>query len=390
MRGTSDTQTTASLNSGETGPPAAQNLGTERRHRTAAPKWRQRIWETWRGVLVALTIALVVQMIDASVFNIPNLVSLLLIVAVFATFHWRHVTERHRAEEKLKLSEERYRELFENANDLLYTHDLVGNFTSVNRACVQVTGYQESELLQMSLAELVAPEHLALARQNLLHKIQQGGGATTYEVDIVARDGRRVAVEVSTRLVMDQARPIAVQGIARDISERKRAEQTLRNATLTDPLTGVYNRRGALTLAEQQLKTAHRHGRAMMVMYADLNHLKQINDTCGHAAGDDALIETARLLQETFRESDIIARMGGDEFVILAMESSHTSEETLRRRLADKLAVHNLGRHCGFPLSISLGVAHFDPAQPRTFEELLTAADERMYADKRRRAARFV
>jgi two-component system, cell cycle response regulator len=125
-----------------------------------------------------------------------------------------------------------------------------------------------------------------------------------------------------------------------------------------------------------------------MVIYADLNHLKQINDTCGHAAGDDALVETAQLLRDTFRDSDIVGRIGGDEFVILAMETTATSEETIRRRLADKLAVHNLGRHISFPLSISLGVAHFDPAKPCSFDELLIEADQRMYADKRRRVIR--
>ncbi|MEX2285030.1 MAG: PAS domain S-box protein [Gemmatimonadota bacterium] len=297
--------------------------------------------------------------------------------------YFRDVTEQRKARERLKASEERYRELVENANDLLYTHDLMGNFTSVNNACVTVTGYTHGELLTKNLADLVASDHLDRARQMLLQKIQEGVGATTYEIDIVARDGRRVPVEVSTRLILENGKPRGVQGIARDISERKRAETALRNMSLTDPLTGVYNRRGAITLADQQLKVAQRLGRNMLLIYADLNHLKVINDTYGHTAGDVALVEIAEALQETFRESDIIARIGGDEFVVLAMETADSSEEAIRRRVLDALGARNAISMRPYDLSVSLGIARFDPERARGFEDLMGEADRRMYEDKR-------
>ncbi|MGH7462699.1 MAG: GGDEF domain-containing protein, partial [Longimicrobiales bacterium] len=170
---------------------------------------------------------------------------------------------------------------------------------------------------------------------------------------------------------------------ARDIAERKRAEEVLRNMSLTDPLTGVYNRRGAITLAEQQLKVAQRLGRTLLIVYADLNHLKQINDTHGHTAGDAALLEVAEVLQETFRESDIIARIGGDEFVVLAMETTDVDENTLRRRLLDALTFRNARGARPFDLSLSIGIARFDPERARAFEELMGEADRRMYEDKR-------
>ena len=297
--------------------------------------------------------------------------------------YFRDVTEQRKARERLQASEERYRELVENANDLLYTHDLVGRFTSVNNACVTVTGYTHGELLEMNLSDLVAPDHLDRARQMLLQKIQEGVGATTYELEIVARDGRRVPVEVSTRLILENGKPRGVQGIARDISERKRAETALRNMSLTDPLTGVYNRRGAITLADQQLKVAQRLGRNMLLIYADLNHLKVINDTYGHTAGDVALVEIAEALQETFRESDIIARIGGDEFVVLAMETADSSEEAIRRRVLDALAARNAISMRPYDLSVSIGIARFDAERARGFEDLMGEADRRMYEDKR-------
>jgi diguanylate cyclase (GGDEF)-like protein/PAS domain S-box-containing protein len=297
--------------------------------------------------------------------------------------YFRDVTERHQAQEALRASEERYRELFENANDLLYTHDLEGNFTSVNHACVTLTGYTHAELLRMNIADLVASDSLEKTRQMLEQKIQQGGGATTYEVSVTAKDGRLVPLEVSTRLLLERGALVGVQGIARDISERKRQETALRNMSLTDPLTGVYNRRGAIALADQQLKVAQRLGNTMLLLYADLNHLKEINDTFGHSAGDAALVEIAQVLQETFRESDIIARMGGDEFVILAMESNGATEETLRQRLLERLDLRNRSADV-YPLSVSMGIARFDPFNARSFEELVREADQRMYSEKRR------
>jgi PAS domain S-box-containing protein len=129
----------------------------------------------------------------------------------------------------LKASEERYRELFENANDIVFTLDLEGNFTSINRAGEEISGYSRSQLPDVNFADILTPEHVSLAHQMRESKLA-GGGPTTYEVDIVARDGRVVPVEVSTRLIYDQGKPAAVQGIGRDISARKRAEEVERES----------------------------------------------------------------------------------------------------------------------------------------------------------------
>ncbi len=139
----------------------------------------------------------------------------------------RDITERVRADAKLQASEERYRELLENANDIVYTHDLAGNFTSLNKTGERITGYPQDEALCMNMAQVVAPEHLELAHTMIGRKDDELA-STRYELDIIAKDGRRVSLEVSTRLVRQHGQPVAVQGIARDITERKLAEEALR------------------------------------------------------------------------------------------------------------------------------------------------------------------
>jgi two-component system, cell cycle sensor histidine kinase and response regulator CckA len=136
------------------------------------------------------------------------------------------ITDRKRAEEALVSSQERYRELFENANDIVYTHDLTGTLTSLNKAAEILIGYSREEALGKNIAAIVAPEHIALAREMLDRKI--GGEAkTTYELDVVTKNGDRIPLEVSTRLIFRMGKPVAVQGIARDVAVRRRFESHL-------------------------------------------------------------------------------------------------------------------------------------------------------------------
>ncbi|MFL6374420.1 MAG: PAS domain S-box protein [Pyrinomonadaceae bacterium] len=142
----------------------------------------------------------------------------------------RDITERKLAEEALRKSEEQYRDLFENANDLIYTHDLQGNFTSINRAGELITGYTREEALQMNLVDVVAPEFVDAARTMTVKKLGDER-PTTYELEIISKAGERVTLELSTRLIVSpEGLPVGVQGLGRDITARRRAESSLHEA----------------------------------------------------------------------------------------------------------------------------------------------------------------
>ena len=175
-----------------------------------------------------------------------------------------------------------------------------------------------------------------------------------------------------------------------DIIMRQRAEEALRESeqqlkamTITDELTGLSNRRGFFMLAEQQLKIAARHKKVAFLVYADLDDLKKINDTAGHQAGDQALMDIADILRKTYRKSDIIARIGGDEFAVFLVDFAADLPEIITSHLQRNIDIYNMANKGGFELSVSIGTASWDPQHPCDLDELIAHADTVMYEQKK-------
>ena len=160
-------------------------------------------------------------------------------------------------------------------------------------------------------------------------------------------------------------------------------QEKLRILSITDELTGLYNRRGFFTLAEEFLKLSKRQRTGIFMLYADVDNLKMINDTAGHQEGDQALCDIAAILQTTYRESDIIARIGGDEFVVLPIGTTGANIEKIISRLQRNIENHNAARESSHALSLSLGTSFYDPGRPSSVDELITLADKLMYEQKR-------
>ena len=173
------------------------------------------------------------------------------------------------------------------------------------------------------------------------------------------------------------------------VSELEKANERLRNLSLTDNLTGLNNRRGFMILATGLLKFARRVAYSVCLLYIDLDSLKYINDTFGHTAGDAAILGFSRILVDTFRDSDVIGRMGGDEFVAMIADATEGDLASIQERLQSNIDEYNLQAAPGHAMAFSLGVIRVEPQSTITMEELLAQADAAMYKHKlsRRRLA---
>ncbi len=220
-------------------------------------------------------------------------------------------------------------------------------------------------------------------RQKIIGLLREKGSVANFESQFQRKDGGLFNGLVSANIINLQKIPHIIT-VTRDITERKQMEEKLKAMSLTDELTGLYNRRGFLALAEQQLKIAERTRKGMLLFFADLDKMKLVNDTLGHMEGDNALLEVASVLKEAFRDSDIIGRIGGDEFAVLAIEARVEARELFVQRLQAVLAAHN-GTERPYQLSLSVGIAHYDPQCPSSLDKLIAQADTSMYEDKRRK-----
>lgn len=168
--------------------------------------------------------------------------------------------------------------------------------------------------------------------------------------------------------------------------ERKRLEMSLQQQTLVDDLCGLYNRRGFFRFADQQLKLIRRMGKRALLVVADIQGLKGINDTFGHAAGDVALADASTVLKHTFRDSDVIGRLGADEFIVLAIGVGDDGPRSILRRLAKTLLAYNAAPDRRFRLSFNLGFASIDPGDGSGLEHILAEAERDLHGRKRRRS----
>ncbi|HMT06763.1 MAG TPA: PAS domain S-box protein [Pyrinomonadaceae bacterium] len=215
------------------------------------------------------------------------------------------VTESRNAELALRSSEAQFRDLFENANDLIYTHDLDGNITSLNRAGEIITGYTREEALRVNISQVVAPEFLDKARQMTSEKLR-GKTPTSYEVDILTKDGQRVLLDLSTRLIMSNGVPVGVQGLGRDITARRRAESKLRDTLSLFETTFESTADGIVVMGlDKQIVTCNKKFVEMWQVPQDMIDRKDGPALVQHVANN--LVNTEEFLQrigETYKTPD--------------------------------------------------------------------------------------
>jgi diguanylate cyclase (GGDEF)-like protein/PAS domain S-box-containing protein len=286
----------------------------------------------------------------------------------------------------------------ETTPDHVYFKDMDGRFTLISGALVRWFGLHDvQDILGRTDDDFFAASHAEPARAAELEVVRTGEPVVGLEEREVSADGRVTWVSTTkVPLRTREGRVIGIFGISRDITERKLAEQhtqqqaaelerlaaRLEQLTLHDELTGLYNRRGLELLGGSALERAKRDGSAVCVLFMDLDGLKAINDGFGHAAGDRALIAAASGLCDVLRRTDVIARIGGDEFAAVLVGTSAAEAGHLCERVRRGTRALPPGEHS---VSVSIGLAAVDPYEAETLDDLIAAADDAMYERRRRR-----
>jgi diguanylate cyclase (GGDEF)-like protein len=214
----------------------------------------------------------------------------------------------------------------------------------------------------------------------------KGESFKSNEVILVTRGGKRW-LSINATPLKDGDRLFGSVAVSRDVTAAKALQDRLERLSLTDELTGLYNRRGFMTLAEQQIRMAARTRKPLWLLFADVNGLKTVNDALGHEVGDALLLDAAQVLQTAFRSSDIVARLGGDEFVVLLIDPSSTSAALVKKRLETCIAHFNSGVRRPYRLSLSMGVCESQGAADGgpDLQRMLADADAAMYHAKQER-----
>jgi diguanylate cyclase (GGDEF)-like protein/PAS domain S-box-containing protein len=278
--------------------------------------------------------------------------------------------------------EQRYPSLIENIADIIYTISPDGTVTSLNPAFEKITGLPADEWVGKNFAQIIHPDDLPLAWEKFQCALR-GEVPPKFELRSLSKSGEYLFGEFTAAAVVLDGTVNGVLGIVRDITERKRMEEQLRALSFFDDLTGLYNRRGFFTFADEFLKLAKRQRQGLFMLYADLDNLKLTNDTLGHQAGDQALVDSAEIIKKTYRESDIVARIGGDEFAVIPIGTTGDNIDKLTSRLQENIEHHNSAKKSNYTLSMSCGIAYYDPMAPCSIDELVAHADEMMYEQKR-------
>lgn len=292
------------------------------------------------------------------------------------------ISERRKLEELIIQAKKEWEETFDIIGDAITIHDTDFNVIRANKAAAELFGLPFREIIGHKCFKMYHGTDQAPEECPSCEALKDGNPSFTEFFEPYLE--KFIEIQALPRFDKDD-NVIGIVHVMRDITHRRQMEDRLRTLTITDDLTGLYNRRGFFAMASQQLKIAKRMNRGILLLSADLDHLKGINDTFGHKEGDEALIETAKILKETFRESDIIARIGGDEFAVVQMEDSTIDTEAVTVRLQNNLEKYNAEKNREYDISLSFGIAYYDPDSSDSIDEILIQADALMYENKKLR-----
>ncbi len=281
---------------------------------------------------------------------------------------YKDLTKEKQAEEELKIDEEKYRSLFEGSLDGIYETTIGGKYIDVNPALIRMLGYDnKKELMSIDI-----PTQLYVSKND---RPEFKDRNRTFETKLKKKDGSIIYVEISSKVVFKDNKPAFYEGTVRDITERKKIVEQLKFMSFHDNLTGLYNR----AYFDEEIKRLDtKRQLPLSIIMADVNGLKLINDAFGHGEGDLLLCRCAGVFEKCFREEDIIARWGGDEFIILLPKTTEQEAINIINRIEEECSKSSGQK---VPISISMGSSTKTDLS-KNIKDVILEAEEWMYQKK--------
>ncbi len=282
----------------------------------------------------------------------------------------------------MKNSENQYKKIFENLPDIYFETDLEGTILTISPSVRSSTGYDIEFLIRKNINLLFKGNKYPTLFSTLLSSDK---AISNYEIELTSKNGKIHHTLVSANLLLDEnGIKMGIFGLIKDISDRKERIDKLYRFASYDEMTGVYNRRVGIEFLNQELKKLKRGNTFLSICYIDINDLKIVNDNFGHEAGDILIKIIVYDIKKAMRESDILSRLGGDEFLLILPDCKLDKVKNIWKRVQKSLKKRNEDKSNPYQISASYGFAETNSKNPLSYEELLQIADKRMYSNKRR------
>ncbi len=282
----------------------------------------------------------------------------------------------------MEKSKNKYQKIFDNLPDIYFETDMDGTIETISPSAYKNTGYDIDALIGKNINLLFKGKKYSMLFSLLL---SSGQAVSNYEIELTSKDKKIHHTLVSVNFLFDEnGTKIGVFGLIKDICDRKQLVDKLYKFATYDEMTGVYNRRVGIEFLNQELKKLKRGNTFLSICFIDINNLKVVNDNFGHKEGDNLIKIIVQDIKEVMRESDILCRLGGDEFLLIFPDCKLNKVKNIWKRVQKSLKTRNETKSKKYKISASYGFAETNSKNPLTSEELLQIADKRMYNNKRR------
>lgn len=294
----------------------------------------------------------------------------------------RDITQRKKSEEALRQSQEEFSSLFQSNPEATVYTDKDGIVININPKFTELFGYTLEEFKGKSIDSglIQPPERIEEAKEYTQKAILDGYVA--FETVRKKKDGTLIPVFISGSPVIVNNDVKGTIAVFYDISDRIKMEKQLKRLSRIDTLTRTLNRRYGMELILRQLKLSKRNSSPLLLSFVDINNFKAINDKYGHQEGDKVLKEIAEIFKTTIRETDILCRIGGDEFLLAFPHNSLEDAPKIKKRLEKNLTKYNKESRKEYQVNLSMGFSEYTPEKPKTLDALIAIADKQMYKEK--------